>query len=253
MSESEPEKEFLLRDNISDSHVNTEMKANALSESRSTGIPLYAFVLFVIVVDQLTKWIVLKNMYKHQSIDLLGDWLKFTFTENPGMAFGIEYGYPGLISVVSIAATVMILVYAYKVSRFYRPYSISLGFVLGGALGNIIDRVFYGMILYGEPVLQGKVVDFIHVNVWRGTVSEGIPFLGGKFLALFPIWNVADMAIVLGVVGILFFQKRFHDRVDELNNDPDESAINRSNTNDSSASKADKQAEVITTSPLQQE
>lgn len=177
---------------------------------------LVGWVLFVVVVDQFSKWVVLQNMHRHQSIDLLGDWLKFTFTENPGMAFGIEYGVPGLIGVVSILATLLILVYTIKVRHIYKPYSTSLAFVLGGAVGNIIDRVFYGKILYDEPFFVGKVVDFIHVNVWRGTVNEAVPFFGGKFMALFPIWNVADMAIVLGVVGILYHQKKFHDRADAL-------------------------------------
>ena len=194
-----------------DPAIEPEKPAFVIPARRMVGI-----ALFVIAVDQISKWLVLKNMYKHQSIDLIGDWLKFTFTENPGMAFGIEYGYPGLITIVSILATVLILVYTIKVRTIYAPYSTSLAFVLGGALGNIIDRVFYGAILYDEPLFLGKVVDFIHVNVWRGTVSESVPFFGGKFMALFPIWNVADMAIVLGVVGILFYQKRFHDRADEL-------------------------------------
>ena len=65
-----------------------------------------------------------------------------------------------------------------------------------------------------SPQEQGKVVDFVHVDVWRGTLQDLIPFLGGGdvYFALFPIWNVADMAIVGGVVGILLFQQRFHDQ-----------------------------------------
>ena len=168
-------------------------------------------ILMVIIVDQMSKVIVLKTMYKGQSIGLIGDWLRLTFTENPGMAFGIEFGPPALITIFSLVATVLIIAYLYKVGGMYKPYRISLSMVLGGAIGNIIDRVFYGKILYDEPLFLGKVVDFIHINVWRGVVPEGVPFLGGKYLALFPIWNVADMAIVLGVVGILFFQRRFHE------------------------------------------
>jgi len=168
-------------------------------------------ILMIIIVDQMSKVIVLKTMYKGQSIALLGDWLRFTFTENPGMAFGLQFGPPALITILSLVATVLIVLYLFKVGGMYAPYRVSLSMVLGGALGNIIDRVFYGMILYDEPLFLGKVVDFIHVNVWRGIVPEGVPFFGGKYMALFPIWNVADMAIVLGVVGILFFQRGFHD------------------------------------------
>ena len=168
-------------------------------------------VLSVILVDQICKIIVLNTMTLGMSIPLLGDWLKFTFTENPGMAFGMRFGPPAMITIFSILATFLIIIYLFKIGSIYRPYQTSLSFVLGGALGNIIDRVFYGAILYDEPLFLWKVVDFIHVNVWRGYVPDGIPFIGGSYMALFPIWNVADMSIVLGVVGILFFQKRFHD------------------------------------------
>ena len=187
---------------------------------------------FVIVVDQATKIAVLKNMEYQESIRILGDWLRLTFTENPGMAFGIEYGPPALITVFSIAATGLIVLYLRKVGHIYTPYRISLALVLGGAIGNIIDRVFYGKIIYDTPLFLGKVVDFIHVDVWRGFVSENVPLLGGKYIALFPIWNVADMAIVAGVVGILIFQRRFHNRVLALESEIKESGV----TTDSSES-----------------
>jgi signal peptidase II len=178
--------------------------------------------LVIILLDQITKIVVLNTMERGESIRILGDWLRFTFTENPGMAFGIEYGPPAVITLFSIAATGLIVLYLKKVGHFYTPYRISLAFVLGGAIGNIIDRVFYGMILYDSPIFMGRVVDFIHINVWRGYVAESVPFLGGKYLALFPIWNVADMAIVGGVVGILLFQRRFHETVAALEVAPKE-------------------------------
>ncbi|MDX1739812.1 MAG: signal peptidase II [Rhodothermales bacterium] len=166
----------------------------------------------VVLLDQVTKIVVLQTMYRSQTIPLIGDWLSLTYTENPGMAFGITFGPPALITYFSIFATLIIIIYLFRIRRGYGPYRFSLALVLGGALGNIIDRVFYGAIFYGEPLFQGRVVDFIHVNVWRGYLPESIPLLGGKYFALFPIWNVADMSIVLGVVGILFFQKAFHHR-----------------------------------------
>ncbi len=165
----------------------------------------------VILVDQITKVLVLKNMYRNESIPILGDWFKLTFTENPGMAFGITFGPRGMVTLFSILATALIIIYIYKVRKGYRPYLLSLALILGGALGNIIDRVFYGMLLNGDALFTGKVVDFIHVNVWRGYIPDVFPFIGGSYVALFPIWNVADMAIVVGVVGILFFQKHFHE------------------------------------------
>ena len=166
----------------------------------------------VVVVDQTTKIVVHQNMSMppYRSINLIGDWLKFTFTENPGMAFGVNFGPAGMVTAFSIIATLLIIVYLYRVRKGYTPYRASLAFILGGAIGNIIDRMFYGMVFgYGE-FFQGRVVDFIHVNVWSGYVPDSVPLIGGSYMALFPIWNVADMAIVLGVVGILVFQKKFH-------------------------------------------
>lgn len=173
-------------------------------------LPL-GIVLTILVLDQISKVVVLNTMERGESIPILGQWLRFTFTENPGMAFGLSFGPPATITILSILATGLIVYYLAAVARFYTPYSVSLSFVLGGAFGNIIDRVFYGKLLYGEPLFQGHVVDFIHVDIWRGYVSEAIPLIGGNYMALFPIWNVADMSIVLGVAGILFFQKRFHE------------------------------------------
>jgi signal peptidase II len=167
----------------------------------------------VILVDQITKVLVYLNMYRNQSIPLVGDWLKLTFTENPGMAFGIDFGPRGMVTMFSVAATVLIIAYMWRVRGGYRPYLVSLALILGGALGNIIDRVFYGVIFGYAPLFMGRVVDFVHVDLWRGTLRELLPFLGGGgdvYFALFPIWNVADMAIVGGVVGILVFQQRFH-------------------------------------------
>lgn len=171
----------------------------------------FGIVLTILVLDQISKVVVLNTMERGESIPVLGQWLRLTFTENPGMAFGLSFGPPATITILSILATGLIIYYLAAVARFYTPYRVSLSFVLGGAFGNIIDRVFYGKLLYGEPLFQGHVVDFIHVDVWRGYVSEAIPLIGGNYMALFPIWNVADMSIVVGVAGILFFQKRFHE------------------------------------------
>lgn len=157
----------------------------------------------VILLDQSTKLFVLRTMYRGQQIPVLGDWLKFTFTENPGMAFGITPGPTSVVTVFSMLATALIVFYLYRVRRDYYPYRASLALILGGAVGNIIDRVFYG-----DTLLFGKVVDFIHVNIWSGFLPESIPVIGGTYISLFPIWNVADMAIVCGVAGIIALHKK---------------------------------------------
>jgi signal peptidase II len=172
---------------------------------------VFGIAAAVVAIDQATKWLVLQMMHRHQSIPLLGDWLQFTFTENPGMAFGIEFGPPGTVAVLSVIATGLVAYYIAQVRGLYWPYRASLAFILGGAIGNIIDRVFYGVWLgYGE-LFQGRVVDFIHVSLWQGFVPPGVPLIGGSYMELFPIWNVADMAIVCGVAGVLFFHNAFYE------------------------------------------
>lgn len=166
-----------------------------------------------VVLDQLTKFMVLRTMYRSQSIPLIGDWLKLTFTENPGMAFGITFGPKMLITIFSVIASVLIAAYLYAIRDAYWPYRASLALILGGAFGNIIDRVFYGVLLGYETLFAGRVVDFIHVDLWSGYINPAVPFFGGSYLALFPIWNVADMAIVGGVIGILIFQHRYHEEL----------------------------------------
>ncbi|MCS3664921.1 signal peptidase II [Salinibacter ruber] len=166
----------------------------------------------VVLLDQATKATVLQFMYREQSIPLLGDWLRLTFTENPGMAFGITIGPPGTVTVLSLLATMLVGAYIYQVRNDYAPYRWSLAFILGGALGNIIDRVFYGVLLDYGPYFTGRVVDFIHVSLWQGFIPRVIPVFGGAYMELFPIWNVADMSIVVGVVGVMVFHQAFHER-----------------------------------------
>lgn len=171
----------------------------------------------VIAVDQATKVVVRQTMAMppYRSIALIGDWFKLTYTENPGMAFGITFGPRGMVTALSIIATLLIIVYLYRIRKGYRPYRASLCLILGGAIGNIIDRIFYARIFGYGSLFEGRVVDFIHVNLWSGYIPESVPLLGGDYISLFPIWNVADMAIVIGVVGILFFQKQFHQQLEE--------------------------------------
>jgi len=166
----------------------------------------------VVLLDQATKAAVLEFMYREQSIPLLGDWLRLTFTENPGMAFGITIGPPGTVTILSLVATTLVAAYVYQVRNDYAPYRWSLSFILGGALGNIIDRVLYGVLLDYGTWFTGHVVDFIHVSLWQGLIPRSVPIVGGSYLELFPIWNVADMSIVLGVVGVMMFHHTFHAR-----------------------------------------
>lgn len=164
----------------------------------------------IVIVDQITKVIVRTNMQIGDSIPLIGDWLKLTFTENPGMAFGISLGSSLIVTILAIVATVLIMIYLWAIRDQHIGYRTSLSLILGGAIGNIIDRIFYGRIFEYGGFFRGEVVDFIHIDLWSGRLPEWIPLLGDRYMALFPIWNVADMSIVTGVGLVLFFQKAYH-------------------------------------------
>lgn len=167
--------------------------------------PLW-LALIIVAVDQTTKAVVQQKMHLGESIALLGDWLKFTYTQNSGMAFGIELGSPLVVTVLAIVATVLILFYFRVISADHKGYRMSLALILGGAAGNIIDRIFFAKLYGYGTILQGKVIDFIHVDLWTGYIPDALPFIGGSYFSLFPIWNVADMSIVVGVVLVVMFQ-----------------------------------------------
>ncbi len=165
----------------------------------------------LVVVDQLTKQWVHAVMFPGESIPVLGEVLRLTYTTNPGMAFGLTLGSKLFLTLFSVLATVLIGVYLWYVRKGPWGYRLALALIIGGAIGNVIDRMFYGLVYGYGPLFYGEVIDFIHVDLWRGVVAEWVPFFGGNYLSLFPIWNVADMAIVVGVTAIILFQRRFHE------------------------------------------
>ncbi len=138
--------------------------------------------LAVVVVDQLTKvWVKLTLGAPGalvQSVPVVGDVFKLTYTENPGMAFGLSLGSKLFLTLFSIVATALIALYLWHVRGGPHGYRVALALILGGALGNILDRARFGY-----------VVDFadLHFGDFR-------PFL---------VFNVADAAISIGVVILL--------------------------------------------------
>jgi len=140
-----------------------------------------------------------EGMYLGQSFPVLGTFFRFTFVENKGIAFGIEL-HPVvkvLVSLVSVAASGFIIYYIDKIASQNRGAAIGLALILAGALGNMIDRVFYG-VLYGyAPLFYGHVVDFFHV-VFDVTIF-------GYYIDSFPIFNIADIAVSLGVAVLFIF------------------------------------------------
>ncbi len=166
----------------------------------------------IVIVDQVSKLLVKgfnlpligywQGMELGSSIQVWGDFLKLTFIENPGMAFGIDIGGKMVLTVFSTAASIGIVYYLYKIREESLVIRISLAMILGGAIGNLIDRIFYGVIFENGALLYGKVVDFIDVDFFDVT-------LGSFHIARWPIFNVADAAVSVGVIFLLVFHRKF--------------------------------------------
>ncbi len=191
----------------------------------------------ILLIDQTLKIWVKTNMMLGEEHRIIGDWFIIHFVENNGMAFGMElagrFG-KAFLSVFRIVAVAGIGVYLYKLSNKSAPIGlvICVSMVLAGAIGNIIDSAFYGL-LFNESYLQvasflpsgggyatflhGKVVDMFYFPIVEGHYADWIPFVGGNSFIFFrPVFNVADSSITLGIISILIFQKRFFKEEKEI-------------------------------------
>jgi signal peptidase II len=189
---------------------------------KSSYFKFFGIALFVIALDQLTKMLVHFNMEYGLAgqIKLLGDWFKLHYTLNPGMAFGIEIGgnYGKLwLTLFRMAAMAGISYYLYTIikNNLHPGYIVCVALILGGAIGNLIDSIFYGVLLNNAPVdaptpwFHGQVVDMIFIDIWEGMLPEWLPIVGGQWYSFWPIFNIADASIFCGVFTIILFQNKF--------------------------------------------
>lgn len=187
-----------------------------------------ALIIFlVLLADQALKIWVKTNMFLGQEF-IIADWFIIHFTENPGMAFGFEfggeYGKP-ILTIFRILVVGGILYWLRNlIKEGVKPVGIvAVSLIFAGAVGNIIDSLFYGMVFntsYGQiaeflpaeggyaSFLHGRVVDMFYFPLYKGYLPEWLPFWGGDYFIFFrPIFNIADAAISVGVVLLLLFQK----------------------------------------------
>ncbi len=173
--------------------------------------------LLVLIVDQITKYLVRTNPGLHR-VDVIDGWLAFNFTKNPGMAMGMDWLSTPVISIVAIVATIAIIIYIlFTLRNANFVYLLCMGLILGGAIGNIADRLFMGVIGGYGGVLHGHVVDFIHFNLTIGNTP------------VFPyIFNVADVAITTSIIAMLLF----HKKIMPLTNEEKETEANQTESVD---------------------
>ena len=207
------------------------LQANFIDVSMKLSLRGKSIILIslILIVDQASKLWIKTHMRLGEEFNVLGNWFKIHFTENVGMAFGMElwgtYGKLAL-SLFRIAAIVLICFYLAWLIRKKMPTGVVIGItlVLAGAIGNVIDSAFYGMIFsesYFEPAtffpteggyasfLHGRVVDMLYFPIIKTTWPSWIPWLGGKSFEFFrPVFNIADSAITTGVFYLLLFQRK---------------------------------------------
>ena len=165
-------------------------------------------------------------MYIGESIRVIGNFFKITYIENPGMAFGFNPGsdFKLWISIFSLIASIGLLVYLYIVRTNTLSLRIALAMILGGAVGNLIDRAFYGIIYKYSPVFYGKVVDFLDFDFFNFAIF-------GRNYERWPIFNIADAAVTIGVMILLLFYSQ-HKKKDEDTLKESQQAAEENNEND---------------------
>ncbi|GAA4351402.1 lipoprotein signal peptidase [Hymenobacter saemangeumensis] len=194
----------------------------------SSPVKFFLLALFVILIDQLSKWAVHTYMQPGLAgeIHLIGDWAKLHYTLNPGMAFGVELPAPyGKIILTSFRLLAMFGI-GYYIVKLWRQHSPTgliwcVALILGGAVGNLIDSIFYGIIYrnapFGAPTpwFHGQVIDMLYLDLYEGFLPHNWPLVGGKYVSLWPIFNIADSSIFIGVVLILLNQSKFFQHEEE--------------------------------------
>jgi len=188
-------------------------------------VKIYKFYLLsigIILLDQIVKMLVYYNMNPGLAgqIVLIGDWFKLHYTLNPGMAFGMQIGSEHgkliltLFRLIAVSGIAYYLFYLAK-KGVHKGLIWCIALILGGAIGNVVDSTFYGVLLNNAPFdaptawFHGQVIDMFYIDIWEGRVAEWIPVFGGDYMALWPIFNIADASIFIGVSIILIKQKAF--------------------------------------------
>lgn len=188
-------------------------------------------IIIILVVDQTFKFWIKTHLNLGQEYHIIGHWFRIHFIENEGMAYGMSFGGSFgkvLLTLFRLVAVVFGFFLLRKITRlkYHKGLIVCGAMILAGAMGNLLDSMFYGMIFsastYSQVAqflpagggyagfLHGKVVDMLYFPVYEGFLPSWIPFKGGDYFVFFqPVFNISDASISVGVITILLFQKRF--------------------------------------------
>ena len=197
------------------------------------GFKIAAFIAFLVIADQVLKIYVKTHFHVGESHAVAGNWFRLYFIENEGMAYGWKFGGEFgkmFLTLFRLAAVIYGVFYIQKIikKKYHTGFIICVALIFAGALGNLIDSMFYGMIFEESSIdalnvakifpahgyagfLHGNVVDMLYFPIIRNTTFPSwVPFWGGQDFEFFrPIFNLADASISTGIITLLLFQKRF--------------------------------------------
>lgn len=187
----------------------------------------FLLAVAVVIIDQVTKLLIHKHMYLHEEISVISYGsmdqygFKLHYLLNEGMAFGFKlknkFG-KFILTVFRIGAMAGIAYYLWRMAKknMHPGFLWCMALILGGAVGNVIDSTFYGVLLGNQPPdsptpwFHGQVIDMLYFPLFEFTWPEWIPFIGGDNFQFFrPVFNIADSSIFVGVVIILIMQKKY--------------------------------------------
>jgi signal peptidase II len=194
-------------------------------------------IFLVLLIDQAFKIWIKTHMYLGQEFHVIGNWFLIHFTENNGMAFGLEFGGTFgklFLSIFRIALVIGIGWYLFRLikTNAHNGLIVCFSLIFAGAIGNIIDSVFYGLIFSESNegiaklfpagggyagLFHGRVVDMLYFPLMEGRFPQWLPHWGGQdFLFFREVFNIADSSISIGVVSLLLFQRKFYKQADPV-------------------------------------
>lgn len=206
------------------------------------GRNVFLVICLIVIADQVLKIYIKTHFHAGESHAVLGDWFRLYFIENEGMAYGWKFGGEWgkiLLTLFRLAAVIFGVFYIKQIiqKKYHPGFIFCVALIFAGALGNLIDSMFYGLIFESSSLetynvakifpargyagfLHGNVVDMLYFPIIRNaTFPTWIPIWGGQDFEFFrPIFNIADASISTGIIAILIFQKRFFKHDQEKSN-----------------------------------
>lgn len=195
-------------------------------------------IVVILIIDQCLKFWIKTNMYLGQEYHIAGNWFIIHFTENNGMAFGMELFGKKFLSLFRIGVMFALAWYVRHLyqTKAHKVYTTAMALIFAGAVGNIIDSIFYGRLFSSSEFavatflpdgggyagwLHGKVVDMFYFPIIQTHFPQWFPFWGGEeFIFFRPVFNIADSAITAGVLLIILFNRSIFKHIEEKSPEP---------------------------------